>query len=174
MFRYLPSLGASVVIAMAIVTPSVAAPSSPPPLECHDLDFLIGDWDAATPNGVVVGKVTWEAGPSHCFLKEVWNGQNGSPSFYAVMAYSADAHNWGYFAASPGGVRERWEYGLWQDNELRLETAEPGPAEEHFSYFKLPDGAIRELDVSSKDAGRTWTTNYDVHWTRRADNSNSR
>ena len=154
-----------VLLAMTAVPASlVAAETAPAVLECNDLDFLIGDWKVTMPGGVVVGLVKWEAGPSHCYLKEIWTGRNGSPDYLAVMGYSATARNWGYFGVSPNGVRERYDYGLWQGNELRFEQSEPGPISTRFSFFKRPDGTIRELSVSTNDGGHTWTTNFDVVW----------
>ena len=147
-----------------------AQSSAPADAACADAHFLIGEWEVKTGDGRLAAEVVFEAGADDCYVVETWEGRlDGIPDWYALVTYSGETKNWGYLAASsnPGGLRLRYEDGTMHGEEFRFSTAELANGQGRFSYFKLPDGRLRELSVLSSDDGKTWETEYEFFWQRK-------
>jgi hypothetical protein len=138
------------------------------PMPCTDVDFLLGQWNVFNGQGQQVSDVTWIAGPGNCYVTETWKGRNGGKDWYCLMAYSHEQRNWSYLAASPMGARLRFENGKMQGEELRFDEMDVTDGTAHrFSYFKKPDGTLREGTAISTDVGKTWKDRPDLTWHRK-------
>ncbi len=150
--------------------PSAGAQPSADPA-CADAHFLVGEWDVTAGDGSPISSVVFEKGDDGCYLVETWKGiSEGMPDFFCMMAYNPKKGDWGYFSASanPGGLRQRFEDGAIIGNEFRFTTRELDEGKSgRFSYFKLPDGRLREVSVLSTDNGKTWETEYEFFWQRK-------
>lgn len=55
--------------------------------------------------------------------------------------------------------------------EMLYTTVKPPPNGvmrlRHWTLNVLPDGRIRELSAGSNDDGKTWTTEYELFWTKK-------
>ena len=136
---------------------------------CTDLDFWIGDWVVKDVNGVQVSTASIKPGENHCSVTETWTAAKvGGRNFFCLLAYSNEKHSWEYLAAaSAPGFRLRYSNGVVNGNEIRWDASDlPDGTISHFSYFKLPDGRLREFAQTSTDNGKTWKTVTDLSWTR--------
>jgi hypothetical protein len=136
---------------------------------CTDIDFWAGEWAVRRIDGTKDATVNIKLSNAHCYAIEYWNYTKlrGAGHAICVMAYSNQEHNWEYLCGDAQGDRYRFSGGSLIGNELRFGGDDMAPGiTQRFSYFNLPDGRIRELELESSDGGKTWKTNVDVYWSR--------
>lgn len=140
--------------------------------EFHQLDFWIGEWVVHSGTektaDVVIEPVVFG-----CALREQWTSAGwSSPDIEAVAAFESRTGEWQYYwvSASGSGSVTIWTGQMLGEDSIRFvyeRTTEDGGTRLHrWDLSQLPDGRLRELQVGSTDGGRTWETDYDLHWTR--------
>lgn len=155
------------------------SPSGPPPCsaaEHRQLDFWIGEWDV---RGV---KQPAGAPPSHSRIERVEGGcviqeQYTTPGGYSgrsLNAYHPQRQQWEQFwVDNQGGVHHY--VGHARDGNMFYEArgvhfaGMPAAGDVRMTFFRLAEGRVRQLGEQSSDGGKTWTTMYDLTYTRRAD-----
>jgi hypothetical protein len=153
---------------VGIAAPARAADEPPAAGACKAMGFLAGTWRVTSGDGARVAEITWAPSADGCVLKETGSLGTGAAGFLGVMAYSRQAGDWSYFAVQPGGVRERFDRGVWDGQQVRFVRSEPAiRSAVRLDFAPLPDGRIREVAELSDDGGRSWAVRYDLTWTRR-------
>jgi len=133
---------------------------------CTDADFLIGDWETFRQD-VKSSTVNMKPGPGHCSIIETWTGENDSGNWFALMTYDNATHTWDYLAASSKLARQSLAQGVFDGQEFKFVPNTSDGKLHRFSYFKLPDGKLREYSATSTDGGKTWKTGADLIWTKK-------
>jgi hypothetical protein len=179
-----PAIAGALAIALAAVIamlPAQAADdAAPKPGQACDatarrqFDFWLGDWDVRDPAGKLVGRNRITRVHGGCALEEQWSG-NGGVTGGSLNAWDAERDRWHQtWVDNTGGLLQL--DGGWMTDRMVLsgqDTPAPGasPVLQRVSWQPLPDGRVRQLWESSKDAGQSWTTVFDGTYSRRASTS---
>jgi hypothetical protein len=137
---------------------------------CTDIDFWEGEWAVHRLDGAKIATVSIKLSNGHCLATEYWHYSKlrGGGHSVGIMAYSNQRHNWEYLGGYDVGDRWRFSDGHLIGNELRFDADDmPEGATQTFSFFNLPDGRIRELELESSDGGKTWKTNVEIYWSKK-------
>jgi hypothetical protein len=139
----------------------------------RQFDYWLGTWDVR-PNGSppetppatnVITRIH-----SGCVLLESWTapGQTGQ----SFNIYDRVAGKWHQtWVDSTGGLHEYW--GGLKDGNMVFEGDIPVPGgrggrmHTRLTFFRRPDGSVRQYSERTSDGGKTWQVNYDLIYTRR-------
>jgi hypothetical protein len=145
----------------------------------RDFDFWIGEWDVRPPGSpanapAAENIITQEF--EGCVLQEHWKpggagttGGGGS----SFNIYDATRKMWFQtWVDSIGGLHE-YHGNLDEHGNMAFIGESPGgpgkPARvpTRLTFFRLGADQVRQFSEVSADGGKTWTTNYDLIYTRR-------
>ncbi|MGH9750651.1 MAG: hypothetical protein ACRD6R_12090 [Candidatus Polarisedimenticolia bacterium] len=152
----------------------MAAASAPDPPPCsapefRQFDFWIGDWEVHAPDGRLAGINRIETILGGCALQERWTG-SGPGRGTSLNFFEPAAGRWNQVWIDNEGMVLRLGGGL-RSGRMILEGEIPGgpgrPVRHRITWTPLDGGRIRQRWESSSDAGATWTTLFDGHYTRR-------
>jgi hypothetical protein len=135
--------------------------------EYRQFDFWIGDWVVTTPQGNRAGTSSVQLMLGTCVLQENWTGGNGG-SGKSFNIYDARDKQWHQAWVDDKGTFTHYAGGL--VNGAMQITAdaifEGKPARARMTFSKLPNNAVRQHGERSTDAGKTWTTTFDLVYKR--------
>ena len=139
----------------------------------RQFDYWLGTWDVR-PNGAppATPPMTNVITRIHngCVLLESWTapGQTGQ----SFNIYDRVAQKWHQtWVDSSGGLHEYW--GELKDGNMVFEGDIPAPPSiggrmhTRLTFFRLPDGGVRQYSERTSDGGKTWQVNYDLIYTKR-------
>ena len=140
----------------------------------RQFDYWLGTWDVR-PNGSPAGTppATNVITRTHqgCVILESWTapGQTGQ----SFNIYDRVAKKWRQtWVDSTGGLHEYW--GELKDGNMVYEGDIPAPpgsgggrVHTRLTFFRQPDGSVRQYSERTTDGGRTWSINYDLIYTKR-------
>lgn len=136
--------------------------------EYRQLDFWVGEWDVFSGQQKV-GESSVQLILKDCVVFENWQGLQGGAG-KSFNKYDPVTKRWEQFWVSDSGTTNYFK-GALVDGEMRyvLEaTAGPaGPFVRHLTFSRLPEGKVRQLSERSTDAGKSWTTEYDLVYAKR-------
>jgi tetratricopeptide (TPR) repeat protein len=146
---------------LAAVEPCRAAP------EFRQFDFWIGDWTVTDAKGNTAGSSKVELMLGSCVMLENWTGGNGSGKSFNI--YDATDKKWHQTWVDDRGTFTHYIGGM--VNGAMVITAEHAPNGQpglaRMTYSKLAEGKVRQHGESSTDGGKTWTTTFDLTYTKR-------
>ena len=141
----------------------------------RQFDYWLGTWDVrpnGTSGGAPYGTNVITKIHNGCVVLESWTapGQTGQ----SFNIYDRASGKWRQtWVDSTGGLHE-YSGGL-KDGVMVFEGDIPrppgrGPGRMHvrLSFFRQPDGTLRQYSEITEDGGRTWSVNYDLVYTKRA------
>ncbi len=157
--------------------PALFAQSEPVARACsadvrRGLDFWIGSWTVATPDGKPAGTNVITAITDGCGLLERWE----SPA-----ADGATFRGTGLHVYDP--IRGTWKQ-LWTDTSGRAQemegevkdgiatygwniaSASGASALGRYTVSQMSGGKVRQLGERSTDGGKTWRTTFDYHYAK--------
>ena len=147
---------------LALAVP--AAAQSPPKCDSSDhraFDFWIGDW-TVTSGGKDAGTTSITLEESGCVLHEHWIGSAGGTG-QSFNFFDRQRGKWHQFWIDNSGTPLELAGG-YQDGKMILVGTTPakqGPVNQKITFFKNPDGTVRQLWESSPDGGKTWSVAFD-------------
>jgi hypothetical protein len=160
--------------------PSPSATPSPLGRPCQAdplnraLDFWVGDWDvrpSGAPPSRPPSKSRIERVEDGCVIAEFYTTPQGY-SGRSINAYDAVKKRWQQtWMDNQGGVHNY--FGQARDGNLYYEADGvhvPGQArlvKAKMTFFNQGKDQVRQLGEQSTDEGKTWTTAYDLTYTRR-------
>lgn len=169
MMRLRLTLAALAMLALPGLAAAQTVPCAADPL-FHAQDFALGDWDVFAA-GKQTATVRLESVLGGCAIHETWTALSGKGNGIGLFTWSRVLKAWTYawvadtgsstlFTGAPeaGGMLYRTE----------RPTATGGTRLRHWTLAEQPDHTIRELSVGSEDGGKTWTTEYELIWHKRA------
>jgi tetratricopeptide (TPR) repeat protein len=138
--------------------------------ESHLFDFWIGEWDVTTPQGQPAGRSSVQQILSQCVIFENWtDGQGGQGKSF--NAYNADYNMWQQFWTDQyGRVTEYRESERTPEGGLRFlahQKLPQGPALMRMTFTPVDRNTVRQYGETSLDAGKTWTTSFDLYYHRK-------
>ncbi len=136
--------------------------------EFRQFDFWIGDWDVKTAQGGIAGTSSVQLILAQCIIFENWTSGAGS-SGKSFNIYDVNDKKWhqtwvddkGSFTHYIGGVKD----GAMVVTADTLTAGKKSLARMTFS--KLPNGDVRQFGENSADDGKTWTTAFDLIYSRK-------
>ena len=139
----------------------------------RQFDYWLGTWDVR-PNGAPPGTppATNVITKIHngCVILESWTapGQTGQ----SFNIYDRAAGKWHQtWVDSTGGLHEYWggpvDGNMTYEGDIPAPPGQSGRMHVRLTFFKRPDGTVRQLSERTADGGKTWTVNYDLIYTKR-------
>jgi hypothetical protein len=165
------------VIATASQTTPQPAPATTVPVSCaavperHHFDFWIGEWDVTTgakKDGSKGGNSVIQSVSGGCALLENWTSIQGGQG-KSLNAYNPLVHEWQqYWIGQDGNVTE-FRTSHFDGTSLSFLTDDgPGPnLIGRLTFTPMATDLVRQHYESSGDAGKTWTTVYDLYYHRK-------
>ena len=139
-------------------------------------DFWVGEWDArpnGAPDSTPPGENIITLEYDRCIVMEHWTSAGGGYAGSSFNLFDASRGQWYQtWVDTTGGLHEYHGNPDAQGNMI-LEGETPGspgqPARipTRLSVFKLGPDKVRQFSQISIDGGKTWTTAYDLIYTRR-------
>lgn len=167
------SLRAIAVLLFTVPSAELAAQAGPPTFGCPEpthrqFDFWLGDWDV-TVGGQPAGTNQITLVEQGCVLHERWSGSRGGTG-QSFNWYDRADRLWHQVWVDNQG-NSLMLSGTFQDGRLTLTGTAPGPngapQSQRLSFFKNPDGTVRQLWETSADGGQTWQSTFDGLYRRK-------
>lgn len=175
-----------VVYALSIAIPAIAITSTaasgqtpaatPQPVvvcanepERHRFDFWIGEWDVTTKAGAVAGHSVIQSVSGGCALLENWTSQRGGNG-KSLNAWNPTIKQWQQFWIGQDGQVAEYRSSEMDGTSLVFfirSDATPGNIT-RLRFTPLDGATVRQLSESSTDAGKSWKTDYDLYYHRKA------
>ncbi len=144
------------------VNPCKASP------EFRQFDFWIGEWDVKNPQGVMAGSSRVERILGECIIFENWTSGSGS-SGKSFNIYDRNDGKWHQTWVSDKGTFTHYIGGL-EDGKMVVvaDTIVGGKKTmAKMTFSKLSNGDVRQFGENSADQGKTWTTAFDLTYSRK-------
>ena len=136
--------------------------------EFRQFDFWVGEWDV-TWNGKKAGTSSVQLILDDCVIFENWTGAGGSIG-KSFNLYDTNTRQWQQHWVDNSGSAIDF-VGSYQDGQMRYQSATPQSDGTkvlgRMTFFKLPEGNVRQLWEQSSDNGKTWTVAFDGLYTPR-------
>jgi tetratricopeptide (TPR) repeat protein len=137
--------------------------------EARQFDFWLGDWVCRMPSGDTAGHNSITLSDEDCMLFEHWTDVRGG-SGMSVNLYNPTTKKWQQTWMGSGGQVAEFS-GAFHDGAMRLEGYRQGPGgaqvPARLTLTPLAADSVRQLGENSLDGGKTWTTQYDLIYTRK-------
>ncbi len=146
----------------AAVNPCKASP------EFRQFDFWIGEWEAKTPQGQVGGTSSVQLILGQCIIFENWTGTGGS-SGKSFNIYDTNDKKWHQTWVDDKGTFTHYIGGLVDGKMVVVaDTIISGKKTlAKMTFSKQPNGDVRQFGENSTDDGKTWTTAFDLIYSRK-------
>jgi hypothetical protein len=136
--------------------------------EFRQFDFWIGDWDVKTPQGQPAGSSTVQLILGQCIIFENWSGGGGTNG-KSFNIYDTNDQKWHQTWVDDKGTFTHYIGGLVNgEMVITAENVANGKTTlAKMTFSKLPDGDVRQHGENSTDEGKTWTTTFDLIYSRK-------
>lgn len=136
--------------------------------EFRQFDFWIGEWDVKSPQGLPAGTSSVQLILGQCIIFENWTGGAGTNG-KSFNIFDSNDNKWHQTWVDDKGTFTHY-IGGFQDGKMvvvadRIVGGKKTLAKMTFS--KLPNGDVRQLGENSTDEGKTWTTAFDLIYSRK-------
>ena len=173
-----------VVYTLSIAMPAIAFTSSPafaqtpapqPVVTCaseperHRFDFWIGEGDVTTECGSPAGRSSIQSVSGGCALLENWTSLKGGTG-KSLTAWNPSIKQWQQFWIGQDGQVAEYRGSQMDGASLVFfikDETKPG-AITRLRFTPLDSATVRQHSESSTDAGKSWKTDYDFYYHRKA------
>lgn len=134
----------------------------------HAFDFWLGDWDVKNAKGDAAGSSNVESILDGCVIFENWT----SPGYAgkSFNTFDPKTRKWTQFWVDTSGVPAEM-VGQFEGKNLvyarDMIRRDGKPAKSRMTFFNLGENDVRQLVEQSIDDGKTWTTQIDLHYSRK-------
>lgn len=138
--------------------------------EFKQFDFWIGEWDVFTTAGQKAGENIVFSASNGCLVVENWTGSRGD-SGKSMNFYDPARKQWRQIWVGSGGAITEF-VGEFKDGAMRFVGETKAGAENEpqrrLTFFHISENEVRQFAEKSNDGGKTFTTEYDFTYKRRA------
>ena len=128
----------------------------------NQFDFWVGQWKVFDRrSGQPAGESRVEKALFGCVLVENWRSAGGAEG-KSLNIFDAQSKTWRQFWVSSTGGHTVYEGSL-ESGAMRLVTSN---AKMRMTFTPMDDGSVRQHGEQSSDAGKTWTTGFDLRYVR--------
>ncbi len=160
--RWVVFAGFAILAPLAVEAQGATPPAGCTTAEHRQFDFWLGHWDV-TVSGQAAGTNEITLEEDGCVLHEHWVGSKGGTG-QSFNWYDRAAGRWHQVWVDSQGTGLQLA-GTYADGKLTLTGTAPGPGgtpqAQRLTFFKNPDGTVRQLWESSADGGATWQAVFD-------------
>jgi len=144
------------------VNPCKASP------EFRQFDFWIGEWDVKNQQGVPSGSSSIQLILGQCIIFENWAGGSGTNG-KSFNIFDTNDKKWHQTWVDDKGTFTHYIGGLINgEMVVTADTIVSGkPTLAKMTFTKMPNGDVRQHGENSTDGGKTWTTSFDLIYSRR-------
>lgn len=139
--------------------------------EFRAFDFWRGAWRVSTAQGDHAGDSSVELLLDDCVLLESWKSRFGFTG-KSFNIWDRKSTQWVQTWVSSRGELTVYRGGR-QGESMQLTTDvfedDGKKMMKRMTFTPLPDGRVRQHGEQSTDSGRTWTTEYDLYYAKKAD-----
>jgi hypothetical protein len=145
-------------------------------LHSREFDFWVGDWDAyVTGTNMLVGHSIIQKASGACMILENWTSLRSQYEGKSMNFINTETGKWEQvWVGSEGRANNnvhRFFNGEYKDNVMKFdfETTDTSGKKliGRFSFFNQGPDQVRQLQETSGDLGKTWSTNYDFTYKRK-------
>ncbi len=137
--------------------------------EARQFDFWVGKWEVRNPQGQLAGTNEIQLILGKCVLLENWSGARGS-SGKSINLYNQYKGYWQQTWVDDQGDVTEFVDGVYKDGVMRFRAETRGRdgkvLQRRLSFTKLAPGKVRQYSEQSSDGGKTWSTEYDLTYTK--------
>lgn len=136
--------------------------------EFRQFDFWIGEWDVKNQQGVPSGSSSIQLILGQCIIFENWTGGSGTNG-KSFNIYDTNDKKWHQTWVDDKGTFTHYIGGLINgEMVVTADTIVSGkPMLAKMTFTKMPNGDVRQHGENSTDAGKTWTTSFDLIYSRK-------
>jgi len=167
------ALAASALSGQAVPAASVVSARAPTPCandpERHRFDFWIGEWSVTTKGGSPVGNSVIQSVSGGCAVLENWTSLSGGHG-KSLNAYNPLIHAWQQYWIGQDGAVSEFRSSEFDGKSLTFfnrDNAKPSSIG-RLSFTPQDSATVRQLSETSSDGGKSWTTQYDFYYHRKA------
>lgn len=138
----------------------------------REFDFWIGEWVVTSSvSGNTAGTSSIQLILGSCVILENWTDGFGNQG-KSFNTFNASTGKWMQTWVDDKGTVTEFIDGTFSDNAMRFTTKnsqqpDGSMQQQRLTFFKLESGQVRQLGEKSTDGGKTWTTQYDLVYTRK-------
>jgi hypothetical protein len=140
--------------------------------QARQFDFWVGSWEVRTPDGQLAGTNQIQRILSGCVLLENWKSVRGG-SGKSINTFNKYTGRWQQTWVDDAGDITEFVDGEYKDQVMRFraETRSAGGKSllRRLNFFNLGADKVRQFSEQSTDGGKTWSTEYDLTYTRVAE-----
>lgn len=138
--------------------------------EMRQFDFWIGEWDVFNSQGIQSGTSKIDLILGDCVVLENWTDRFGGQG-KSFNKYNREKKRWEqYWVDEQGSTTFFW--GKLEGANMVYHAEAPQPdgkmGERELTFFNLGPNKVRQFSRITTDGGKTWTTEYDLTYVRRA------
>ena len=136
--------------------------------EFRQFDLWIGEWDVKNPQGLPAGASSVQLILGQCIIFENWTGGSGTNG-KSFNIFDTNDSKWHQTWVDDKGTFTHYVGGL-QDGKMVVvaDTIVGGKKTlAKMTFSKLPNGDVRQFGENSADDGKTWTTTFDLTYSRK-------
>ncbi len=136
--------------------------------EFRQFDFWIGDWEVKTPQGLPAGSSNIQLVLGQCIILENWTGVSGT-SGKSFNIFDTNDKKWHQTWVDDKGTFTHYIGGITDGNMVIVaDTIFSGKKTfAKMTFSKMPNGDVRQFGENSTDEGKTWTTAFDLIYSKK-------
>jgi hypothetical protein len=145
----------------AAVEPCRAAP------EFRQFDFWIGEWTVKDSTGNLAGTSSVQLILGSCTILENWTGNGSTGKSFNI--YDVKDKKWHQTWVDDRGTFAHY-IGSLVDGKMVVvadQSTKGKPSLARMTFSKLATGDVRQFGETSTDGGKTWTTAFDLFYSKR-------
>jgi hypothetical protein len=139
--------------------------------DARRFDFWVGEWSVRNALGQPVGESSIQRVSGGCAILENWTGGTGVVG-KSLNFYNHDTHQWQQYWVGQQGDQVQFTTSEWRGPTLMFHavTTQRGGArvQNRLSFTPVAADTVRQFSETSSDGGKTWTTQYDFLYARKA------
>jgi hypothetical protein len=162
------------VLSLTILKVIGQRPCSQP--EYRQFDFWIGDWEAYNPKGQKAGDSRISLILDSCTILEEWTSASVQKGIrYAGKSfntYNTRKQRWQQYWIDNAGNTTEYFNGHFENGKMILQTdniplGDTATIIQKMTFHRLGPDKVRQHGETSRDAGKTWTTSFDLEYRRK-------
>jgi hypothetical protein len=134
-------------------------------------DFWVGEWSVRSAYGQPVGESSIQRVSGGCAILENWTGGTGVVG-KSLNFYNTDIGQWQQYWVGQQGDQVQFTTSEWHGPTLTFHAVTTqrggGRVQNRLSFTPVAADTVRQFSETSSDGGKTWTTQYDFYYARKA------
>ncbi len=141
--------------------------------KARQFDFWVGEWDAyQTGTNMLAGHSVIQIASGGCMILENWTSASQPYSGKSMNFIDKASGKWEQvWVGAEGGGEHIFTNGTYHDSAMHFDFEDSGKngskIKGRFTFFNEGPNKVRQLNETSDDAGKTWTTAYDLTYIRK-------